>query len=111
MARKKKSAPVFWLRSKLGRPFWRFGVHLSADSYSRFEIIPGDDPRAKLPCSQRKGYVTEAEVRAIEKQVGPMKDGGVLDMTAREPEPEKLEQEPENPEPPADKGDEDKADA
>lgn len=92
MARKKKTAPVFWLRSKLGRSFWRFGVCLSADSYSRFEVIPSDDPRALLPCSERKGFVTEAEARAIEPQLAPLSKGGVLEITSREPEPEKLEE-------------------
>lgn len=94
MGRKKKTAPVFWLRSKLGRPFWRFGVHLSADSYTRFEVIPSDDPRAALSFSARKGYVTESEARAIEPELKPIREGGVLDITSREPEPDKVEDDP-----------------
>ncbi len=64
-----------WLKSKLGRPFWRFGVQLSPDDWTEFDL---DD----------------VQLRELEPQLLPVSKGGALEMrrdAPAAPKPEKPE--------------------
>jgi len=58
------------LKSKLGRPFWRFGVQLSPDKWTEFDL-------------------TEAQLESIKDQcTRPVAEGGTLDIEFLEEEAE-----------------------
>lgn len=73
------------LKSKLAKTFWRFGVPLSPDTWTEFEVLPEDkvkDKDGKLPpIADRIGTVTEAELAGIKDAcLLTVAQGGALDI-------------------------------
>lgn len=63
------------IKSKLGRPFWRCGVHLSPDTFTEVEV-------------------TEAQLKDLESQLGPVSEGGALEMRKSPPRGEEPKADP-----------------